>query len=65
MPFDYVRLPVVAFLGYVAFGDIPDLWTWVGGAVILASSVYVAHREAVQRRLAGAAAAAPGAPTGS
>lgn len=50
MPFDYVRLPMVAALGYAAFGDLPDLWTWAGGAVILASTVYVAHREALARR---------------
>lgn len=50
MPFDYVRLPMVAAIGFVAFGDLPDLWTWAGGAIILASSVYVAHREAVARR---------------
>jgi hypothetical protein len=32
--------------------------------VILGSSVYVAHREAVQRRAGGAVLAAPPAPTG-
>ena len=55
MPFDYVRLPMVAALGYVAFGERPDPWTWFGAAIILASSVYVAHREAVARRAAQAA----------
>lgn len=64
MPFDYVRLPMVAAIGFVVFGDIPDLWTWIGAAVILGSSVYVAHREAVQRRAEGMAVALPGASTG-
>lgn len=59
MPFDYVRLPMVAAIGFVAFGDLPDPWTWVGAAVILGSSIYVAHREAVARR-ADLAATVPG-----
>ena len=57
MPFDYVRLPMVATLGYFVFGDPPDLWTWAGGAVILGSSVYVAHREARAKRVAAPAPA--------
>jgi hypothetical protein len=32
------------------FGHIPDLWTYVGGAVIVGSGVYVWHREQVRAR---------------
>ena len=46
MPFDYLRLPQVAFLGWMFFGEPTDVYTWVGGAIIAASSLYVAHREA-------------------
>ena len=49
MPFDYLRLPQVAFLGWVLFGEPTDVWTWIGAAVIAASSIYVAHREAKVR----------------
>jgi drug/metabolite transporter (DMT)-like permease len=49
MPFDYLRLPQVAFLGWALFGEPTDLYTWAGAAVIAASSVYVAHREAKMR----------------
>jgi drug/metabolite transporter (DMT)-like permease len=49
MPFDYLRLPQVAFLGWMLFGEPTDLYTWVGAAIIAASSVYVAHREAKVR----------------
>ncbi len=49
MPFDYLRLPQVAFLGWALFGEPTDLYTWTGAAVIAASSVYVAHREAKMR----------------
>jgi len=49
MPFDYLRLPQVAFLGWMLFGEPTDVYTWVGAAVIAASSIYVAHREAKVR----------------
>lgn len=46
MPFDYARLPFIALLAYIAFGEVPGVWTWVGGAVIAASAIYIAQREA-------------------
>jgi len=46
MPFDYARLPIVAALAYVIFGEVQDLWTWVGAAVIAGSAIYIARREA-------------------
>jgi drug/metabolite transporter (DMT)-like permease len=46
LPFDFTRLPMVALLAYLAFGEVPDLWTWVGGAVIVGATVYIARREA-------------------
>jgi drug/metabolite transporter (DMT)-like permease len=46
MPFDYARLPFVAALAYVIFGEVQDLWTWVGAAVIAASAIYIVRREA-------------------
>jgi len=60
-PFDFVRLPFAAAIGFFAFGEVPDRWTWIGGAVIAAASIYVAHREAKLERLR-RAAAAPGPP---
>jgi drug/metabolite transporter (DMT)-like permease len=50
VPFDYLRLPLVALIAYLAFGESPDLWTWVGGGVIAASGIYIAQREARVRR---------------
>lgn len=49
-PFDYLRLPMVALIAYFAFDEVPDIWVWIGGAVIAASSLYVAHREARARQ---------------
>jgi drug/metabolite transporter (DMT)-like permease len=44
-PFEFMRLPYAALLGYLFFGERPDMWTWFGAAIIVASSLYVAHRE--------------------
>jgi drug/metabolite transporter (DMT)-like permease len=66
MPFDYSRLPIVALLGWIVFGEVTDIWTWVGAAIIAASSVYVANREALARRrdLASGAMTASAEPVG-
>jgi drug/metabolite transporter (DMT)-like permease len=45
MPFDYMRLPFVALVGYLLFAEVPDGWTWVGAAVIAGAAIYIAHRE--------------------
>jgi drug/metabolite transporter (DMT)-like permease len=40
----------VALIAWLAFGEVPDLWTWIGAAVIVAASVYTAQREAAVAR---------------
>jgi drug/metabolite transporter (DMT)-like permease len=45
VPFDYLRLPLVALAAYLAFGEVPGVWVWLGGAVIAASGIYLARRE--------------------
>jgi drug/metabolite transporter (DMT)-like permease len=49
MSFDFTRLIFVSTLGFVAFGQRPDMWTWLGSALIIAASVYITHREARMR----------------
>lgn len=44
-PFNYSKLVWAAALGYVVFGDWPSLNTFLGCAVIVASGLYVIHRE--------------------
>ncbi len=46
LPYDFTRLPFAALVGFLAFGQTPDIWTWVGAAVIFSSSIYIAQREA-------------------
>ena len=37
-------------LGLVWFAEWPDAWTALGAALIVGSTAYIAHREAVRRR---------------
>jgi drug/metabolite transporter (DMT)-like permease len=46
VPWDFVRLPVVALVGYVWFAQIPTVWTWAGATVIFSSVLFVTWREA-------------------
>jgi drug/metabolite transporter (DMT)-like permease len=32
-------------MGYFVFGEVPSVWTWVGAAVIVASTLYILLRE--------------------
>lgn len=56
MPIDFFKLIWVAALGYVLFAEVPDLFVWIGAAVIFASTAYIAYREqqlARRERLSG------------
>jgi drug/metabolite transporter (DMT)-like permease len=48
-PFEFLRLPYAALLGFVFFRETPDLWTWIGAAIIIVSSLVIAHRESRDR----------------
>ena len=45
-PFQYVEIIGATILGLVIFGDFPDAITWFGISIIVASGMYVFHREA-------------------
>ena len=49
-PFDYARLPFAALVGFILFAETPDIWTWIGSAVIATSAIYIAQREAASRK---------------
>ena len=53
MTFEFSRLPFTVAVAYLAFGEIIDVWTWVGALIIFASAAYITRREAklaAQRR---------------
>jgi drug/metabolite transporter (DMT)-like permease len=41
----YTRLPIAAVVGFLMFGDVPEIWIWVGGAVIAGAAIYLAQKE--------------------
>lgn len=49
-PFEYIALIWAAIIGYWLWGDIPDLMSGVGALLIVASGLYIIHREAVNSR---------------
>jgi drug/metabolite transporter (DMT)-like permease len=44
-PFLYSQMVWMIALGYVVFGDVPNEWTLAGAAVVIASGLYLIHRE--------------------
>ncbi|HWA43769.1 MAG TPA: DMT family transporter [Hypericibacter adhaerens] len=56
-PIDYLRLLFAGIAGYLAFAETVDLWTVAGAAIIVASTIYIARREARVRRAKAAEAA--------
>ena len=45
LPFDFARLPLTAVIAWLAFSEVPLIWTWIGGVTIFASTFYIALRE--------------------
>ena len=50
MPFGFIQLPAVAIMAFFMFGEVSDMLTWVGAAIIFASGIYIARREAAALR---------------
>lgn len=53
MPFDFLRLPIAAAFGYVLYSERPDLWVWIGAAIIFVATYYITWREAQAAKRAG------------
>mgnify|MGYP001156701616 FL=1 len=49
-PVNFTRLVWGALFGFLFFREIPDLYTWVGGFMIISATSYVAHREVKIRK---------------
>lgn len=46
LPLDFTRLIFTSFFAYLCFGEVLDSHAWLGAGVIVASTLYIAHREA-------------------
>jgi len=44
-PFQYLEIVSAATLGFFLFGDLPDVTTWAGIAIIVGSGLFVFYRE--------------------
>jgi drug/metabolite transporter (DMT)-like permease len=44
-PFDFFRLVWAAIVGILLFGEVPNIYVWVGGAIVIASVSYIVWRE--------------------
>ncbi len=49
-PYIFTRLLWAALVGYLAFGEVPGTWTWIGGGMIFAAVTFAARREAMAAR---------------
>jgi drug/metabolite transporter (DMT)-like permease len=48
-PFAYTQIVWMVVSGYVVFGDWPGPTTLVGGAIVIASGLYILYRESIRR----------------
>jgi drug/metabolite transporter (DMT)-like permease len=48
-PFSYTQLLWVSLLGFLIFGEVPDVWTVCGAGIVVASGLYTARREHIRR----------------
>ena len=44
-PTDFLRLPLTAGFAFALFGEVPEIWVWVGGGIIFLSTWYITARE--------------------
>jgi len=46
MPFDFLRLPFAAVVGYFLYQEQPEIWVWIGATIIFVATYYITLREA-------------------
>ena len=49
-PFNYTQLVGSVTLSVTIFSEFPDFWTWLGCGIIVASGLYLMHRESLAQR---------------
>ena len=47
-PLAYSEMIMATVLGWYIFGDFPDIWTFVGVAILIACAIYISWRERVR-----------------
>ncbi len=49
-PIQFLQLVWATLLGLLVFGEQPEVWTWVGGGMVVASATFIAHCESRRRK---------------
>ncbi len=49
-PLSYTEIISATIVGFVLFGDVPDMYVWLGVALIAGGGLYIAHRERTAAR---------------
>jgi drug/metabolite transporter (DMT)-like permease len=44
-PFTYGRILGATLISYLVCGHLPDIWTWLGVVIIVASGLFIFYRE--------------------
>jgi drug/metabolite transporter (DMT)-like permease len=44
-PLAYAEMIIAVLIGYLIFGDFPDIWVWSGIVIVIASGMYISLRE--------------------
>ena len=52
-PAMFTRMAWAALIGWMLFSEFPDLWTWVGAAIVIVGTTYLARREPPVRQHTG------------
>ena len=55
-PFVYTQIIWMIIVGFVVFGDVPDIYTLIGAGIVVSSGLYVYYREQAAKRKDRAAA---------
>ncbi len=50
-PFDFSRLIFISVFAYFFFSEIPDIYVWIGGTMIIFSIAFIAWREHLKTKL--------------
>lgn len=48
-PVTYLRLVIIATAAYFLYGEVPDIYTIIGAAIVISATLYMAFREARKR----------------
>ena len=52
IPFDFLRLPFSAAVGFIWYQEQPEIWVWIGAVIIFVATYYITWRETQAAKLA-------------